>query len=67
MTPFNFSRLINRGAAAAQGEVLAFLNNDIEVDEPGWLREMVSHASRPGSARLARGSGFPTGHCSTAA
>jgi glycosyltransferase involved in cell wall biosynthesis/GT2 family glycosyltransferase len=41
--PFNFSRLINRGAAAAKGEVLAFLNNDIETNERGWLREMVSH------------------------
>lgn len=44
--PFNFSRLINRGAAAASGEILAFLNNDIEAGEPGWLREMVSHATR---------------------
>lgn len=43
---FNFSRLINRGAAAAHGEVLAFLNNDIEANEPGWLREMVSHVVR---------------------
>ena len=43
---FNFSRLINRGAAAATGEVLAFLNNDIEAKETGWLREMVSHVVR---------------------
>jgi glycosyltransferase involved in cell wall biosynthesis len=43
---FNFSRLINRGAATASGEVLAFLNNDIDASEPGWLREMVSHAVR---------------------
>jgi glycosyltransferase involved in cell wall biosynthesis/GT2 family glycosyltransferase len=43
---FNFSRLINRGAAAATGELLAFLNNDIEANEAGWLREMASHAVR---------------------
>jgi O-antigen biosynthesis protein len=40
---FNFSRLINHGAAAAKGELLAFLNNDIEASERGWLREMASH------------------------
>jgi GT2 family glycosyltransferase len=45
--PFNFSRLTNRGAAAASGQILLFLNNDIEATEPDWLREMVSHAARP--------------------
>ena len=43
---FNFSRLINRGTETASGEMLAFLNNDIEATEPNWLREMVSHAVR---------------------
>lgn len=45
--PFNYSLLNNRAAAAAAGEILLFLNNDIDVIEPGWLREMVSHAVRP--------------------
>jgi GT2 family glycosyltransferase len=44
---FNFSRLINRGARAARGEILAFVNNDIETEKSGWLREMASHAVRP--------------------
>ncbi|KQP41329.1 glycosyl transferase [Methylobacterium sp. Leaf104] len=44
---FNFSDLSNRGAAAARGSLLLFLNNDIEVIEPGWLREMVSIALAP--------------------
>jgi len=44
---FNFSRLTNAGAAAAKGQVLLFLNNDIEAIEHDWLREMVSHAARP--------------------
>jgi len=46
--PFNFSALNNVAAFAATGEVLVFLNNDIEIIEPGWLKEMVSHALRPG-------------------
>jgi len=44
---FNFSRLINRGAEVARGEILALVNNDIETEESEWLREMVSHAVRP--------------------
>ncbi len=44
--PFNFSRLNNRAARQARSEILAFLNNDIEVSEAGWLAEMVSHAAR---------------------
>ncbi|MET0258472.1 MAG: glycosyltransferase family 2 protein [Methylobacterium sp.] len=41
---FNFSDLCNRGVEAARGEVLLFLNNDVEVIEPGWLTELVSIA-----------------------
>jgi GT2 family glycosyltransferase len=58
---FNFSRLINRGAAAAKGEVLAFLNNDIEVIERDWLREMVSHAVRPGVGAVGARLWYPNG------
>jgi GT2 family glycosyltransferase len=45
---FNFSRINNDAARAARGEVLVFLNNDIEVITPDWLSELVSHALRPG-------------------
>jgi GT2 family glycosyltransferase len=58
---FNFSRLINRGAAAAKGDVLAFLNNDIEANEPGWLREMVSHAARSGIGAVGARLWYPDG------
>ena len=44
---FNFSRLNNLAAAEAAGEILVFLNNDIEVTEAGWLTELVSQAARP--------------------
>jgi GT2 family glycosyltransferase len=40
--PFNFSRSVNRGIAAARGDHILLLNNDIEILEPNWLKEMVS-------------------------
>jgi GT2 family glycosyltransferase len=45
--PFNYSRLNNQAVLQATGEILLLLNNDIDVIEPGWLTEMVSHAIRP--------------------
>ena len=45
--PFNYSALNNAAAREAKGEILLLLNNDIEVIESGWLREMISHAVRP--------------------
>lgn len=44
---FNFSRLNNFAARHARGEIIAFLNNDLEIVDGGWLREMVSLALRP--------------------
>lgn len=46
-SPFNFSRLNNRAANIAEGEFLAFVNNDVEVIAPDWLTEMVSICSLP--------------------
>jgi len=45
--PFNWAALSNAGVAAMAGEVAVLLNNDTDVIEPGWLREMVSQAVRP--------------------
>lgn len=47
-SPFNFSAINNRAVEQSAGEVLAFVNDDIEVITPRWLKEMVSHALRPG-------------------
>jgi GT2 family glycosyltransferase len=44
---FNFSRINNQAVQCASGELLCFLNNDIEVLHPDWLKEMVSQVSRP--------------------
>jgi GT2 family glycosyltransferase len=39
---FNFSRAINRGVDLASGRYLLLLNNDIEIVDPTWLKEMVA-------------------------
>jgi glycosyltransferase involved in cell wall biosynthesis len=46
--PFNLPGLNNRAMQHANGKVLVFLNDGIEVITRGWLEEMVSHAMRPG-------------------
>lgn len=45
--PFNFSAINNYGATHARGDVLLFLNNDVEAIHPDWLEAMVTHAVRP--------------------
>lgn len=44
---FNFSRMCNRGAESANGELLLFLNDDIEIRKPGWLSYLSEKAKLP--------------------
>ena len=44
--PFNYSEINNWAVKKAKGEYILLLNNDIEVIEQDWLREMVSHIQR---------------------
>jgi GT2 family glycosyltransferase len=44
--PFNWAAINNAAASASSGELLLFLNNDIEAKVPGWLDAMVGHAQR---------------------
>ena len=44
--PFNFSALNNFAVARAKGELLCFLNNDVEVVDPDWLALLVRRAVR---------------------
>lgn len=42
--PFNYSALNNAGVAAASGEVLVLLNNDIEIISPDWIEQLIRYA-----------------------
>ncbi len=44
---FNYSAINNFAVPKAKGDVLVFMNNDIEVISPDWLEVMVGNAVRP--------------------
>jgi len=60
--PFNYSAINNTAVRAARGEIVALLNNDLEVITPGWLTEMVSHACRQDVGCVGAMLYFPNDH-----
>lgn len=44
---FNYARMMNLAAWAADGDMLLFLNNDTEVIDPDWIESLLEHAQRP--------------------
>jgi len=44
---FNWPRLNNLGVKESDGELLLFLNDDVEITDAGWLTELVKQAQRP--------------------
>ncbi len=44
---FNFSKMCNLGAQHANGELLLFLNDDIEIAKPSWLSYLSEKAKLP--------------------
>jgi GT2 family glycosyltransferase len=46
--PFNFSEKNNVGALHAQGEVLVFMNDDIEAISPGVIEHLIAPLREPG-------------------
>ncbi len=42
--PFNYSRLNNLAAAGCRSDYLVFMNNDVFVEHPNWLRLMMNEA-----------------------
>lgn len=45
--PFNMARMNNMGAAAANGEMLLFLHDDVVVQKTGWLSHLSEKAKLP--------------------
>ena len=44
---FNWATVNNAAVASAKGDVLAFMNDDVEALHDGWLERLVEHAMRP--------------------
>jgi hypothetical protein len=62
--PFNWSLLNNRAAREVHGDLLLFLNNDVEAPEPAdscWLRAMAAQAMRPAIACVGARLLYPDG------
>ncbi len=59
--PFNYPAINNHAARHAMGELLLFLNNDIEIIEPGWLEELIGQAQRPEVGAVGAKLLFPDG------
>jgi len=47
-TPFNYSAVNNAGARDGDEDLLVFLNDDIELTDPGWLTEVAGWTHVPG-------------------
>ncbi len=59
--PFNYPAINNWAAKQATGELLLFLNNDMEVVDGDWLEELVSQAQRPEVGAVGAKLLFPEG------
>lgn len=45
--PFSFSARCNDGVAASRGQHVVLLNDDVLVEQPGWLSAMVGYFAEP--------------------
>lgn len=59
--PFNWSMVNNLAAERAQGELLLFLNDDIECITPDWLASMVALSEVPGVGAVGAVLHYPDG------
>jgi len=59
--PFNYSTINNWAVEQALGSIVGLINNDIDVLEPGWLKEMLGQLLRPGIAAVGAKLLWPNG------
>jgi O-antigen biosynthesis protein len=60
--PFNWSAVNNFAAAEARGELLLFMNDDLEVVDPGWLHGLVDLSLKFKAGVVAPLLLYPNGH-----
>ncbi len=60
--PFNWAALNNAAAAAARGQVLLFLNDDVQGGTPGWLELLAAQALRPAIGAVGARLRYPGGN-----
>jgi O-antigen biosynthesis protein len=58
---FNFARLNNRAAAAAHGDYLCLMNNDVQALDGDWLDEMLGRAAAPDVGAVGASLLWPSG------
>lgn len=59
--PFNYALIHNLAVKEARGEVLALLNNDIEIVDADWLEHAVRHVMRDGVGAVGAKLLYPDG------
>lgn len=59
--PFNWATLNNSAVEGARGDVLVFLNDDVEAHQPGWLSMLVAQARRVEVGAVGARLCYPTG------
>lgn len=60
--PFHFSKMCNLGAQKAHNRCLLFLNDDIELVEPGCLERMAALCSRTNTGAVGMKLYYPDSH-----
>jgi GT2 family glycosyltransferase len=58
---FNFSGMNNLGARAAKGDIVLFLNDDVEPLDSIWLERMVAHLERAETGAVGAKLLYPNG------